>query len=157
MNKLATVVLAAVAVLTLGPAENAIGQSAALKRRLAEATGLDCRFHTLATGNWDGGTPGADVTATELEVAFSEVNADEGTAEAASQFGDSYIVVRYTGEYLHLMQSFRAGPLYVTTVLAKETTEGRLMAVHTRHEYTPVKLVGFTSRPEMYVGDCAAE
>jgi len=48
-----------------------------------------------------------------------------------------------------------AGPLYVTTVIAKETKDGRLMAVHTRHEYTQISMPGFTSRPEMYVGDCA--
>jgi hypothetical protein len=30
------------------------------------------------------------------------------------------------------------------------------MAVHTRHEYTDISLPGFTSRPEMYIGDCAA-
>ena len=29
------------------------------------------------------------------------------------------------------------------------------MAVHTRHEYTDVLLIGFTSRPEQYYGDCA--
>jgi hypothetical protein len=31
------------------------------------------------------------------------------------------------------------------------------MAVHTRHEYTDTRLVGFTSRPELYIGDCAVE
>jgi hypothetical protein len=53
------------------------------------------------------------------------------------------------------MQMHDVGPLYTTTVVARETTEGRLMAVHTRHEYTDVRLPGYTSRPEMYLGDCA--
>jgi hypothetical protein len=52
------------------------------------------------------------------------------------------------------MQMHGAGPLYTTTVIARETKDGRLMAVHTRHEYTDISLPGFTSRPEMYVGDC---
>jgi len=26
--------------------------------------------------------------------------------------------------------------------------------VHTRHEYTEVRLPGFTSRPEQYYGEC---
>jgi hypothetical protein len=30
-----------------------------------------------------------------------------------------------------------------------------LLAVHVRHEYSPAIIPGFTSRPEMYVGDCA--
>ena len=74
---------------------------------------------------------------------------------ADSAFGSSFIVVRHANEYLHLMQSHSAGPLYTTTVFARETKEGRMMAVHTRHEYTDVRLPGFTSRPEMYVGECA--
>jgi uncharacterized protein YjbI with pentapeptide repeats len=46
--------------------------------------------------------------------------------------------------------------LHTTTVLAREARDGRLLAVHTRHEYTDVRLPGFTSRPEMYIRDCAA-
>jgi len=47
-----------------------------------------------------------------------------------------------------------AGPLYVTTVLAVETTPGHFKAMHSRHEFTPTRMEGFTSRPEMYVGEC---
>jgi hypothetical protein len=50
---------------------------------------------------------------------------------------------------------YGSGPLYTTTVLAKESRDGRLLAIHTRHEYTDVSLPGFTSRPEMYLGECA--
>jgi hypothetical protein len=53
------------------------------------------------------------------------------------------------------MQSYRSGPLYTTTVIARESTGGRFIAVHTRLEYTDVSLPNITSRPEMYVGDCA--
>ncbi len=55
------------------------------------------------------------------------------------------------------MQLMNAGPLYLTTILAQPTEDGRLKAVHARHEYTQVRLPGFTSRPEMYLGDCAVE
>ena len=65
--------------------------------------------------------------------------------------------MRQTGDYLHLVQMFTVGPLYTTTVIDRETTEGRRMAVHTRHEYTDTRLVGFTSRPEQYIGDCDVE
>ena len=57
--------------------------------------------------------------------------------------------------YLHLMQMYSNGPLYTTTVLAQETTEGRMMAIHTRLEYSPATVPGFGSRPETYYGDCA--
>ena len=56
---------------------------------------------------------------------------------------------------LHFVQVFSDGPLYTTTILAQQTKEGRLLAVHTRHEYADVTLPGFTSSPEMYMGDCA--
>jgi hypothetical protein len=140
---------------TCGPAGMAAGQVGALQQRLARATALDCSFSSLATGTWTDNTPGADVSTSTLAVAFTEVNAEDGTAEATGQFGGVPVVVRYVSDYLHLMQMHSSGPLHVTTVLARGTRDGRLMAVHTRHEYTDVRLPGFTSRPEMYLGDCA--
>ena len=65
-----------------------------------------------------------------------------------------FIVVRQANDYLHFMQMYGSGPLHTTTILAREAQDGRLMAVHTRHEYTDVAIPGFTSRPEMYIGDC---
>lgn len=155
-NKLVLLFAAALgAVLT--HSDPAFGQ-AALQRRLAAATRIECRFTALATGTWNDGTPTASVTATELTASFFDINVDEGTAEADSRFGGaSLIIVRYSTGYLHFMQMSDAGPLHLTTVLARETSGGRLMAVHTRHEYTPTMIPGFTSRPEMYVGDCAIE
>jgi hypothetical protein len=139
----------------LWPTAPAEGQVAAMQKRLAAATTLRCTFSTVATGTWKGGTSAAEVAAATITVAFSNVNVDDGTAEAEGTFGAGLIVVRYSNDYLHLMQMHGSGPLYLTTVLARETEDGRLMAVHTRHEYTDVRLPGFTSRPEMYVGDCA--
>jgi hypothetical protein len=52
------------------------------------------------------------------------------------------------------MQMDPYGAVYVTTIFNSETKNGRLLAVHTRHEYTPVQLPGLTSRPEQYYGDC---
>jgi hypothetical protein len=93
----------------------------------------------------------------EFEAAFFDIDVESGTAEAEGRFGASYIIVRYAEGYLHFMQTLNSGPLYLTTVLAQPTTDGRLKAVHTRHEYTRVSLPGFTSRPEMYLGDCAVQ
>ena len=136
----------------------AFGQSGALQQRLSKATSLSCTFSVMTTGTWEAGTPAAKTAGAKLTFSFTNINVDEGTADAASTLGasaSSLIVVRYSNDYLHLMQMKGAGPLYVTTVIAKETKDGRLMAVHTRHEYTQISLPGFTSRPEMYVGDCA--
>jgi hypothetical protein len=141
-------------VVTICVPGTAYGQSGALQKRLAGATSLSCTFSALASGTWKGGTPGAEVKEATMSVAFTKVNVDEGTAVAEGKFGSSFIVVRYSNDYLHLIQMYGSGPLYTTTVLAREGRDGRLLAVHTRHEYTDVAIPGFTSRPEMYLGDC---
>ena len=102
-------------------------------------------------------TPKAASKPAKLTLNFKDVNVDEGTADAEATFGGSFVVVRHTTDYLHLMQSHSAGPLYTTTIFARESKEGRMIAVHTRHEYTDVSVAGFTSRPETYLGDCAVQ
>jgi hypothetical protein len=134
----------------------AFGQGAALQQRLAKTTALSCAFSAKATGAWADAGPSAEVGTAQIKVAFTNVNVDEGTADTEGAFGTSFIVVRYAGDYLHFIQMHSSGPLYTTTVLAKPSKDGRLLAIHTRHEYTDVRLPGFTSRPEMYLGDCAA-
>ena len=91
--------------------------------------------------------PAIAVTPAELKANFFDINVDEGTAEAESAYGASFISVRYESGYLHIMQMSDAGPLYLTTVLARAAGEGKLMAVHTRVEYSPTIIPGFTSRP----------
>jgi hypothetical protein len=134
---------------------NPLFSQSGLDRRLATAKRIECSFSTLATGTWDKNVPAIAVTPAEIKAAFFDINIDEGTAEAESEYGASFISVRYTAGYLHIMQMSDAGPLYVTTVLARAAGEGKLMAVHTRHEYSPTVIPGFTSRPEMYLGTCS--
>ena len=117
---------------------------------------LECDFAALGRAQWQGEEAGIELTDANLSIVFFDIDTEEGTAEAEAEFGGvSYIVVRYTEGYLHLMQMFRAGPLFLTSVLAQETADGRLMAVHSRVEFSEIALPGFTSRPETYVGDCA--
>ena len=123
---------------------------------LADVRSLDCTFTLIAVGTWtDEGAPEAQVDASELAFRFEDVDTQEATAEVIGPFGPSHIITRHSGDYLHFLQMFSAGPLYSTTVFDRETVDGKLMAVHTRHEYTDVSLIGFTSRPEQYYGDCA--
>jgi hypothetical protein len=150
MQKHTLIALAGLAALAAAPAFSQSG----IDRRLAVAKRIECSFSVLATGNWDKNVPGVGVTPTELKAAFFDINIDEGTAEAESPYGASFISARYTAGYLHIMQMSDAGPLYLTTVLARAAGEGKLMAVHTRLEYSPTVIPGFTSRPEMYLGTC---
>lgn len=131
--------------------------SAFAQGRLADTVGLDCSFTVLATAGWPDGEAQAGIGPSTLSLRFEDIDTDGATAAIVGPYGASHIIVRQTGDYLHLVQMFTVGPLYTTTVIDRQTTEGRLMAVHTRHEYTDTQLVGFTSRPEQYVGDCAVE
>lgn len=126
------------------------------REQLARAGQLDCTFTLNAVATWKSGLPQAQVKTTQLDLRFESVNPDEGTARVVGTFGPSDIIVRLSGDTLHLIQAFREGPLYATTVFPKETRAGRLQAVHTRHEFTDVSLIGFTSSPEQYYGDCKA-
>ncbi len=125
--------------------------------RLAHVASVTCSFPVLTTGTWTGGAPEAAIKTATLSVGFNAVDAQEGTAEAVGDAGKYHITVRLLGSYLHFMQLDPYGALYITTVFDKETRGGRLQAVHTRHEYTPVSLPGLTSRPEQYFGDCAVK
>ena len=126
----------------------------AAQGRLADATALDCSFPLISTGTWNNGEPAAELGVSALDFQFVEIDADGATANAIGPFGPSHIITRLSGDYLHFMQLFNVGPLYTTTVIDRETRDGKLMAVHTRHEYTDVRLTGFTSRPEQYYGEC---
>lgn len=130
------------------------GPAAAQDGRLAAARSLACSFTLMATGTWTDGAPAAELDAATLSFRFEAIDTQGATAEVIGPFGPSHIITRLTGDYLHFLQMFSSGPLYATTVFDRETVDGKLMAVHTRHEYTDVSLIGFTSRPEQYYGDC---
>jgi hypothetical protein len=147
------IALAGLAVFSTSQPQAALGQGT-LERRLAAAKRVECTFSSLATGTWDKNVPAIAVTPIDRKANFFDINIDEGTAEAESEYGASFISVRYESGYLHIMQMSDAGPLYLTTVLARAAGEGKLMAVHTRIEYSPTVIPGFTSRPEMYLGTC---
>ncbi len=155
MKSLLAIALTAAVLASLALPRPAAAQNTALEKRLAAAKRLDCRFTVVATGSWPHGGPRAEAKPATLTAAFFDIDIDGGTAEADGDFGKSYIVVNYSHGYLHLLQMSKAGPLRVTTVIAEETSGGRMKAVQSRHEYSAVALPGFTSRPEMYVGDCA--
>jgi len=122
--------------------------------RLVSMTSLTCTFPVLATGAWKDGAPAPSTRSGKLAVAFTSIDTQDGTADAVGGTSKAHITVRVVGNYLHLMQMDPYGALYVTTVFNTETRAGKLQAVHTRHEFTPVSVPGFTSRPEQYYGEC---
>lgn len=144
-------VLAISGVLLLFP-QLSNGQTA--KASLANVKSIKCTFPLMAVGTWGREKPEAKVQPADLVLQFDAVNADEGTAQLKSGLGQYDIVVRYANGYLHFIQSYLDGQLYITTVLEKKTASGKLKAMHSRHEHTDVSLPGYTSSPEQYYGEC---
>jgi hypothetical protein len=138
-------------------APGAAPQGSSASAALAAAKKVSCDFPLYARGGWKEAEPEAEVKRTSLSFRFEDVDSDGGTARAIGSFGASDIIVRLTVTALHFVQSFRDGPLYITTILARQVKNGRFLAVHTRHEYAEIDLPGFTSKPEQYYGTCSLE
>jgi hypothetical protein len=154
-----TITIGAIGLLVAGVFAFGAGQQiapqAAPPSRLATAKGLRCTFPLNATGTWKkDGQPDAGLKASSLVLIFDSINTDDGTAKLRNGTMESEVVVRAVTGYLHLMQSFRSGPLYTTTVFDKESSGGKFKAVHSRHEYFTTPLEGATSSPEQYYGEC---
>jgi len=122
--------------------------------KLATVKTLQCTFPLISTGTWKNGKAEAVVKPSTLTMKFVSINTDEGSAQLEGGSGTYDIIVRYASGYLNFIQSFRDGPVYTTTVFQKETTGGKLKAVHSRHELFDFPLPGFTSSPEQYYGEC---
>ena len=128
---------------------------AAAQSRIAGAKSLRCSFPRNATGTWrKDGVPEATIRATPLVLRFDSIDPESGTAQLRNGSVGSEVTARLAEGYLHFMQVFRTGPLYTTTVFDVGDKNGKLKAVHSRHEYFSVPLPGATSSPEQYYGEC---
>ena len=123
--------------------------------KAAAAKSLRCEFGLNSVATWNAnGKAEAAVKPVRLLLRFESINTDEGSAELMNGTVASGVTVQLAARNLHFIQSFRSGPIYVTTVFDEETPDGKLKAVHSRHEYLKVPLAGSTSSPEQYYGEC---
>lgn len=123
----------------------------------AEGSGvksLRCTFQRMTTGTWKKDVPEAAVSPASLVLRFEAIDVETGIAQLRNGSVSSEVTVRLAEGYLHLMQAFRTGPLYTTTVFGVGTNATKLKAVHSRHEHFTVPLPGATSSPEQYYGEC---
>jgi hypothetical protein len=131
---------------------------------LSNVERLKCSFTLMSAGTWNKGVPSAEVTKATLSMQFEEIDVQGGTANmvdvSAAAAGAPHITVRQLGDSLHFLAMNTSGSVYLTTVFADRESRAaggkNLKAVHTRHEFTEVRLTGWTSRPEQYYGDCEA-
>ena len=132
-------------------------QAKLLEEKLMTTKEFTCTFPLMATGTWTrGGVPQAETKTAPITVKFLEIDVEGATAQMTSNMGTYDVIVRPADTALHFIQSYRMGPLYTTSIFAKERVSGsgRFYAVHSRHEFAEVVLPGFTSRPEQYYGEC---
>ena len=114
----------------------------------------------MATGTWDKGTPSAEVKPATLSMQFDAIDTQEGTANVGDvstiSAGAPHLIVRLIEDNLHFLAMNSSGSVYLTTVFSDRDSvaAGKFKAVHTRHEFTQVRLTSFTSRPEQYYGQC---
>ena len=128
---------------------------------LATVQRMKCAFTVKALGTWDKDTvPTAEITPSKLSMVFDAIDTQDGTANVidvtAPDAGAPHITVRLLANNLHFLAMNVSGSVYLTTVFADRDsrTTGAFKAVHTRHEFTPTRLTGWTSRPEQYYGQC---
>jgi hypothetical protein len=122
---------------------------------LAAVKSLRCTFQSQSVGAWRrDGTAQVTERAASLVLRFVSIDMETGTAQLMSGQAGADVTVRAAEGYVHFMQSFRTGPLYVTSVFAATPRAGRFKAVHSRHELFAVPLPGATSSPEQYYGEC---
>lgn len=125
---------------------------------------LKCTFTQRALGTWDkDAVPSVELTPAKLSMVFDAIDTQDGTANVidvtAPDAGAPHITVRLLANNLHLMAMNISGSVYLTSVFADRDSSvgGTFKAVHTRHEFTPTRLTGWTSRPEQYYGQCQVE
>jgi hypothetical protein len=128
---------------------------------LADVKRLKCTFTNKALGTWDKAlVPTIEMLPAKLSITFDAIDTQDGTANVmdvtAPDAGAPHITVRVLANNLHFLAMNISGSVYLTTVFAdrESRTTGNYKAVHTRHEFTPTRLTGWTSRPEQYYGQC---
>ena len=128
---------------------------------LADVQRLKCAFTHKAVGTWEKDlVPAVELLPAQLSMVFDAIDTQDGTANVtdvtAPDAGAPHITVRVLSNNLHFLAMNISGSVYLTTVFAdRESRAGQnFKAVHTRHEFTPTRLTGWTSRPEQYYGQC---
>ena len=144
-------IVAVVAIVTTLPSSVLTG---AAQTRIADAKSLRCSFSRVAVGAWKEGSSDAAVRPATLVLRFESIDTETGIAQLRTGSVGTDVTVKLAEGYLHFMQAFRTGPLYVTTVFEAGSSGSKFKAVHSRHEYFSVPLPDATSSPEQYYGDC---
>lgn len=129
------------------------------KNPLASVKSFKCRFPVYTVGSWKNGEAKAELRqAQQFSIEIDEIDADGGVARVTGTAGPTHVTALLTISSMHFMERTVTGTLTITTVFASETSPRKYRAVHSRHDYLPMSLPGYTSEPSVSqnYGECEA-
>lgn len=154
MTRSAIGVAASVCGLLVGVGAVALAQ--APQTSLAAVRTLQCSLTQQSLVTWRAGEPGAEIKPIQMALRYEDVDADSGTARFVGSAGRSDVAVRFVRDSLTFIHSGNDGSVALTSV-ARATSNGRWLAVHTRHEFSDTSSDGVTVGPGQFSGTCAIE
>ena len=135
------------AVLLLTSFHPAMAQSTD-KNPLAQIKSLKCTFPVYTVGSWKNGEPQAQIKqAAQFMLTIDDIDTDSGSGRVTGTAGPVEVTALLTVSSLHFMERSVTGTLNITTVFTGEAGAKRFRAVHSRHDYLPMSIPGFTSEP----------
>jgi hypothetical protein len=159
MTRICTSTLAALtALLALTGAERAFAQSTE-KNPLALVKSFKCTFPVYAVGTWKAGEPQAQIKqADQFTLTIDDIDTDSGSGRVTGTAGPVEVTALLTVSSLHFMERSVTGTLNITTIFVSDGGVKKFRAVHSRHDYLPMSIPGFTSEPTVTqnYGTCEA-
>jgi hypothetical protein len=146
------------ALLSLGITRSAFAQSTD-KNPLALVKSFKCSFPVYSVGAWKTGEPQAQIKqADQFTLTIDDIDTDSGSGRVTGTAGPVEVTALLTVSSLHFMERSVTGTLNVTTIFVSEGGGKKFRAVHSRHDYLPMSIPGFTSEPTVTqnYGTCEA-
>ena len=120
------IVAAAVSPLVLAQQEQGAGP-------LAAAQSLTCSFPTAATTLWRGGSPETTTGEQTFGFQIDAIDVKRRTARIVGSSGSAEASAFLTSTGLNVIEQTPIGNFILTSVFSAGGTEGRLIAIHSRH------------------------
>jgi hypothetical protein len=118
------------------------------KNPLAQVKSFKCSFPVYSVGAWKSGEPQAQIKqADQFTLTIDQIDTDSGSARVTGTSGPVEVTALLTVSSLHFMERTVTGTLNITTIFVSEGATKRFRAVHSRHDYLPMSIPGFTSEP----------
>jgi hypothetical protein len=129
------------------------------KNPLALVKSFKCSFPVYSVGAWKTGEPQAQIKqADQFTLTIDDIDTDSGSGRVTGTAGPVEVTALLTVSSLHFMERSVTGTLNITTIFVSEGGVKKFRAVHSRHDYLPMSIPGFTSEPTVTqnYGTCEA-